>query len=124
MAQPFFKNYLRTYRKKLGLSQRQVAAIVGFKSSAKICDLELGVMMPTTRDCVAFGVLYKRSFRELWPMLNLEIEAEIDHRIRRLIGELEKDGSGPEDRRKRAKEISKRLQAIVDGLPEDLANVI
>jgi transcriptional regulator with XRE-family HTH domain len=124
MPQPFFKNYLRTCRKKLGLSQRQVAAIVGFKSPARVCDLELGVIMPTTRDCVAFGVLYKRSFRELWPMLSLEIEAEIDRRIRRLIGELEKDGSGPEDKRKRAKEISKRLQAIVDGLPEDLANVI
>jgi len=124
MSTPRFKNYLRTYRKKLGLNQRQVAEILGFKSAATLCDLELGVLMPTTRDCVAFGVLYKRSFRELWPMLNLDIEAEVDHRIRRLIDELQKDGSGSERKEKHAKGTWRRLQVIVDGLPEDIANVI
>src|SRR5690242_4594284 len=100
MPVPPFKNYLRTYRKKLGLTQREVAEILGFKSAAQLCDLELGEVMPTTRDCVAFGVLYKRSFRELWPNMNLEMEAQIDGNIRRFIHRVQTNTSGPQRKRR------------------------
>jgi transcriptional regulator with XRE-family HTH domain len=124
MPVPPFKNYLRTYRKKLGLTQREVAEILGFKSAGQLCDLELGSVMPTTRDCVAFGVLYKRSFRELWPNTNSDIETQIDNNIRHFIKRLQTQSSGPQRKRRTANELVKTLQAIVDGLPEDVANVI
>jgi DNA-binding XRE family transcriptional regulator len=124
MPAPQFKNYLRTYRKKLGLSQRQAAVIVGLKSAATLCEMERGDFMPSTRDCIAFGVLYKRSFRELWPTVNCEIEAQIDQRIRLLIDRLQQNIPTSGQKRRTADELIKKLQVVVDGLPEDIANVI
>jgi len=119
-----FKNYLRTSRKKLGLNQRHLAAILGLKSSARISALELGQALPRTPECVAFRLLFKRSFDELWPRLNFEIEAATDLSIRRLIIRLEQEHIRSERKRTRVKIIRNNLAIVIDGLPEDVADVI
>ena len=124
MSTHLYKNYLRSSRKKLGLNQRQVATILGLKSSGRISALESGYAMPTGRDCVAFRVLFKRSFEELWPRLNFEIEAGTDLNIRRLITKLEEEKSRSLRKRMRAKIVTKNLTIIINGLPEDLADLI
>jgi transcriptional regulator with XRE-family HTH domain len=124
MVTDIFKNHLCAARTQLGLTQVQVTAILGLKSPARICDLELGRAMPTARECAAFQVLFKRSFEELWPIFHLEIEASTDLNIRRLIGQLEQTHGRSERKRARAKTLAKNLAVIVDGLPEDIADVI
>ncbi len=124
MATETFTNHLCTARNNLGLSQRQVARVLGLKSAARICALENGRTIPTARDCVAFQVLFKRSFEELWPRLHLETEAATDLNIRRLVGRLEHGRIRTARQRARAKVIATKLAIIVDGLPEDLTNVI
>jgi transcriptional regulator with XRE-family HTH domain len=124
MAADIFKNHLSAARTKLGLSQRHVAAAMGFKSAARICALEQGRTLPSCRDCVAFQVLYKRSFEELWPRLHLEIEALADLNIRRLIRQLEHAHIRTARKRAHAKVIIRNLAIIVDGLPEDFNDLI
>ncbi len=107
---------------KLGLTQRHVALILGLRSSKRISQMERGLSLPTYRDCVALNVLFKRSFQELWPNLHFEIETSTDLKIRRLIETLEKKGRS-ERRRAQNKIICKNLAIIIDGLPEDIANL-
>lgn len=124
MITDIFHNHLRTARTALGLSQRQLAAVVGLKSPARICALEAGKVMPTLHECVVLKVLFKRSGEELWPRLHLEIEASADFRIRQLISRLERRRIRTARERAKAKVVAQRLAVIVDGLPEDLSNVI
>ena len=83
------KNYLRTHRKRLGLSQRQLAVILGIRSPQRISDMELGRTIPSARECVAFRRLFKASFEELWPRVMFEVEATVDSNTRRLVEFLE-----------------------------------
>jgi transcriptional regulator with XRE-family HTH domain len=124
MTTDIFKNHLSTARTRLGLSQRHVAAVLGLKSANRICALEHGTAMPTTRDSVAFQVLFKRSFEELWPLFHLEAQANADLNIRRLIQRLERSNVRTTRGRAKTKTILRNLAIIVDGLPEDFNNLI
>jgi len=124
MVIAILKNHLCAARTNLGLTQREVARILGMKSPARICALENGQALPTVEDCVAFQVLFKRSFEELWPRFNLETEAFTDRNIRSLIEHLERGRIRTARRRARGKVIARKLAVVVDGFPEDIANVI
>jgi len=124
MVTDIFKNHLCTARTTLGLSQRHVAAVLGLKSAARVCALEQGRSMPTARDCIAFQILFKRSFEELWPSLHLETESDTDLNIRRLISQMEQVHFRTARKRAHAKVIARNLAVVVDGLPEDFVNFI
>ena len=118
------KNHLSIARTRLGLTQLQVAAILGLRSAARVCEMESGRALPTARDCMAFQFLFKRSFEELWPRLHLEIEAATDNNIRKLIQQLERCHIRSERKRARTKTVARNLATIIDGLPEDIADII
>ncbi len=124
MITDLLHNHLRTARTNLGLSQRQLAAVLGCKSAARICALEAGRVAPSLEECIAFKVLFKRSGEELWPRLHLELEATADLNIRRFITRLEQRRIRTMRERAKAKIVARKLAIVVDGLPEDLANVI
>jgi len=124
MVKGIYKNHLADLRLKLGLSQRQVARILGLKSPARICLLESGRGIPRATEFVAFAILYRRSFEKLWPRLQMELAAETDLNIRRFIEELEAARLRSARKRLRAKALCRALAIIVDGLPEDLSDVL
>ena len=123
MVTHIYKNYLRSSRKKLALSQKQMAAVLGLKSSARISALELGYAVPTIRDCATFRVLFRKSFEEIWPRLNFEFESSADLNIRRLITRLEQDKGRSERKRMQAKIVAHNLTVIIDGEQEDLVDL-
>jgi len=106
------KNYLRTYRKKLGLNERQLAFLLGLKSSARISAMELGQAVPTARECIALRLLFAQSFEKLWPRVALGVEATTVTNIRRLIARL----------RRRHKSVRKQIRLGV--LRKNLSNVL
>lgn len=116
MRSDIFKNHLSAARKQLGLSQRQLARILGFKSPNRVCAMESGSALPTAQQCVAFQLLFKRSFEELWPRLYLEYEATTDLRIRQCIDRLQKQRVWSERKQAKAKKLAIRLSAAVDEL--------
>jgi len=124
MATDIYKNHLCAARAKLGLSQRHVAAALGLKSATRVCALEHGRCMPSARECVALHVLFKRTFEELWPLSHLEAEAATDLNIRRLIQRLERSYIRTARGRAKAKAIIRNLAIIVDGLPEDINDLL
>lgn len=52
-------NLLRKYRKVRGLNQKQVAKILGLKSSSRICMWESGKKLPNVLNLLKLSVLYR-----------------------------------------------------------------
>src|SRR5688500_5237904 len=123
MASDTHKNHLAAARKYLGLNQRDLAGLLGLKSPARICAMEMGRTLPTARDCIVFLLAFKRSLEELWPDVYLETETGTDANSRRLIGRLRRQRVRSHHKQARAADLAKSLTILVDGF-EDLTDVI
>src|SRR4051812_25101371 len=114
------KNYLRTARKRLDLTQGEVAAVLGAPAPDIVSRMERGLQIPTLEESIALRILFNKSFSDLWPYLNYEFEARADNNIRRLLRNFEKDFLRSGRRRHRAKLLYDKLTVIVNGLPDDV----
>ena len=80
------KNRLWSARKAAGLTQQQVAHILGYKSTAQISRWEKGLRLPNTVDLLKLSVIYHRLANDLLFDLYLSCKNEINHRIQNLNG--------------------------------------
>jgi transcriptional regulator with XRE-family HTH domain len=77
-------NYLRTYRRRAGLSQPDVAFLLGCKSKAKISRFELGTNLPTLKTALAYQAIFGVPVSELFAGVFEEIEREVTERAKLL----------------------------------------
>ena len=74
-------HYLKTYRKRAGLTQDEVAYLLGYKSGAKISRLERMKRKPTLVDLLGYEVLFRAPVRDLVAGLFEEVERSTVRRI-------------------------------------------
>jgi transcriptional regulator with XRE-family HTH domain len=108
-------NYLRTYRKKLGLTQREVAFLLGCHSGAKVSRYERSGRIPSVRTIFAYEAIFQKPARELFAGIYDRAERETLRKIRILVSRLRKRQESPVLARKIAV-----LRAVVEGGQEDL----
>lgn len=77
-------NYLQMYRRRLGLSQEEVAFLLGSKSGTKISRYERGRRELSLDTALAFEAIYGIPLRELFAGRFQEVEALISKRVRAL----------------------------------------
>lgn len=77
-------NYLIANRKRLSMSQREVAFLLGVQSSAKVSRDERFVREPSLATALAYEVIYQRSASELFDGLYRRVEGEIAVRAKTL----------------------------------------
>ncbi len=82
MSSPQLPNYLKANRKRLALSQDEVAFLLGTRSGAKISRYERFAREPSLRTALAFEVVYKRSTSELFAGLYQKVEGEVTERAK------------------------------------------
>lgn len=75
-------NYLQSNRKRLALSQDEVAFLMGTRGGAKISRYERFAREPSLRTALAFEAIYKRSVSELFDGLYHEVEKEVAGRAK------------------------------------------
>ena len=63
-------NYLRTYRKRAGLSQDEVAFLLGSRSGTKVSRYELFRRLPTLETALALEVIFGVPVRDLFAGLH------------------------------------------------------
>lgn len=85
-----YYNYTKTCRKKTGLSQNEVAFLLGLKSSHFIVHTELGNENPTLSRLLLYHILYDKQVDDLYPELLEKLALEIFSRIAFLSKQLEK----------------------------------
>jgi len=78
-------SYLRTHRKRLALSQAEVAFLLGIhgeSKGAKVCRDERFVREPSLATALAYEAIYQRPVSELFAGLYQEVEQEIAERAK------------------------------------------
>jgi len=85
------KIYLRTYRKRGGLSQSEVAYLLGLKSGQTISRYERLDRKPSLETVFAFQVLFDVMPHDLYPGLYQKVENLTRRRTQALIEQLEEE---------------------------------
>ena len=86
MASHSFPNYLLAHRKRLALSQREVACLLGADGGAKVCRYERFVRIPSLETALAYEAAFRRPVRELFGGLYAKIQKDVAARARVLVG--------------------------------------
>ncbi len=106
MTSPQLPNYLRANRKRLALSQEEVAFLLGTESGTKVCRYEQSVRMPNLETALAYEVICKRSVSELFPGLYQKAEQKVATRARALV---KRTGRGKSNQR-----AARKREALAD----------
>ena len=80
-------NYLRIHRRRLSLSQEEVAFLLGVKGmdkAIKVCRDEKFVRRPSLEEALAYEAIYGIPVRELFAGLSVQIEQDVAERARLL----------------------------------------
>lgn len=87
---------LRTLRIRSGLSQREIAELLGFRSDAAAFRHERAKSIPDLRTAMAYEILFGVPISSQFPGLFREIEPLVERRISQLKRRLEDQlGRGP-----------------------------
>lgn len=70
-------NHLLSNRKRLALSQADIARLINAESGDKVCRHERFQRVPDLETALAYEAIYKRSVSELFPGLYQKIEREV-----------------------------------------------
>ena len=84
MASPQLSNYLVSNRKRLTLSQKEVAFLLGNKGGAKVSRYERFDREPSLETALALEAIFQRSASELFSGLYQKVEQEVMERARTL----------------------------------------
>src|SRR5438445_9134150 len=82
------QNYLRTYRKGSGLSQDEVAFLLGCQNGTKISRYERFVRKPSLETLFVYEVVFGALVRELFAGAYQKVEKRISNRAQLLIRKL------------------------------------
>src|SRR5690348_14503995 len=105
-------NYVRARRRKAGLSQRDLAFILGYGKPGAVSRHELFRSVPPLLMAIAYEVIFQTPIAELFPGLHETVEAAIEKQIEgfesRLVSERDKQSTGP------TREIDRKLEWLAE----------
>ena len=90
MSNKPLNTYLRTYRKRTGFSQEEVAFLLGTMSGTAVSRHEIGGRMPILATALAYEVILGVSIRELYEGAFVEAQLRVQTRARGLCRSLER----------------------------------
>ena len=102
MSSPQLPNYLKANRKRLALSQDEVAFLLGAHGGAKVCRYERFVREPSLETALAYEAIFKRSVSELFGGLYQKVERKVADRAKVLAERKSCGRTGAQTTRKRA----------------------
>jgi transcriptional regulator with XRE-family HTH domain len=82
-------NYLRSYRLRWGLSQRELASLFGYRNSAVLSRIEKRIRLPTIRILVGCFVLFGTPPSQIFPDVTEKIEGEVMSRVWKLYEDIQ-----------------------------------
>jgi len=85
--------YLRRERRTWGLSQKELARLLGFRSRAYVSALERGLAMPSARVLIALSLIFGMNAGQLFPQLTEETEGEVLRSAAALVEAMDADAT-------------------------------
>ena len=100
-------NYLRSYRLRWGLSQGELAYLLGWSRSEVISRVEMKQRDPTLKLVIACFILFGVPAAELFPDLSRDIEASVITRVWEFYEKIQGDPS---------KRTKKQIELLEDAI--------
>lgn len=104
------RTYLRTKRKKSGLSLEELAFLLGVRHTAKVSRYERLARTPTLKNLFALQIVYGELMHDLFPGIFEDVRSTIIRRAEALAADVKKRRKTPQAKRKLA-----ALEAIIRG---------
>jgi transcriptional regulator with XRE-family HTH domain len=98
--------YLRTHRKKSGLSQSELASILGLVTELQISRHERSLTLPLFLTAISYEIVFQVPIAELFPGLYETVRQNIDERLSELEGRLHESSA----KGRRAEFIARKLE--------------
>lgn len=86
MSQPL-PCYLRSYRRRAGLSQREVARLLGHKEASSLSRFEQADRIPSLEAALILERVFDVRITELFPELGVKVDALVYDRTDKLLRE-------------------------------------
>ena len=83
-------NYLRANRKRLALSQEEVAFLLGAEKGGKVCRYERFFREPGLQTALAYEAVFRTSVSALFPALYEKMEKEVAARAKTLASRIQR----------------------------------
>lgn len=87
-----FYNRLKRYRRERGLTQKDVAYILGLKSSAMVSRWEHGECLPETLNALKMAAIYETAVDAIYEDLRLRLSEELSPRVEEMLRSKEEHG--------------------------------
>jgi len=97
-------NYLRANRKRLALSQDEVAFLLGTRSGAKVSRYERFARKPNLKTALEYEAIFQRSVSELFSGTYQKAEQDVAARAKLLLERPQRDKSSPQ--------VARRCEAL------------
>ena|SRR5713101_69999 len=78
-------HHLRSYRKTFGLSQNEVARLLGSRQGSNVCRYERFRSVPSLQTAIAYEIIFNVRLSELLPDLYAHVKERIARRARMLL---------------------------------------
>jgi DNA-binding XRE family transcriptional regulator len=89
-------NYLRTYRLRSGLTQRDVGKLLGYKDHGEISRHERSARVPTLTAALGYGLIFRVPVSALFVGMHDSIRRDIEEKLQELETKLGNcPGDGP-----------------------------
>lgn len=82
-------NYLKVHRKKSGLSQREIAGLIGYRDPGQISRHERSESVPSLRAAIYYEVVFRAPLSTIFVGMHADIRQEIETKLQRLEAELQ-----------------------------------
>lgn len=104
-------NYLRTFRKRCGLSQSDVAFLLGCEYGTKISRYERHARIPTTETLFALEAVFQAPARDLYAGLYEQVEQQVVNRAKLLKNQKDELSPSP-TRDRKVKSLEEIISAV------------
>ncbi|MBE7499002.1 MAG: helix-turn-helix transcriptional regulator [Verrucomicrobiales bacterium] len=88
MPQSLLPNYLRTYRKRVGFTQAEVAFLLGSETAGQVSRYEHFRRVPSLQTALAYEAIFRTPVRALLGGEYRKVESKLRRRAERLIARL------------------------------------
>ena len=99
MASHQLENYLKTYRRKSGLTQREVAYLLGWKNGAQLSRYEKRHTLPPLRTALAYEAIFKIPVAGLFAGVRNSVGRDVVTRVDELVAGLQEKNEKGRPRR-------------------------
>ena len=117
MAQ-HMSHYVRRYRLRAALTQKEMAHLLGCKSPATVCQYEARKREPDLRTALAYQMAFGVPMETLFPGIHREVEQNVLNRAYRLSERLTKESPALSHKRKAVRAILASSESVTGDAPQ------